>query len=131
MLTVTSDYAKIVCKLGQGEKACAYLAMDNGVRCAKGTDLELEIRLRLAEGTWPAKGDNCSGVNVTEKKPCAEYCANFGLVCKACEGDADMALCKFDPNLFGEEPCRSRCTNPDGPCAEGKTFYEKIGFKLE
>lgn len=53
------EQAKQKCKLGQGEKCCAYLCFGNGFECLKGTELELEIRFRLAMGTMVAKGDYC------------------------------------------------------------------------
>jgi hypothetical protein len=52
-----------VCKLGQGNAACAFLAMSMspGFGCAKRSSLEDTIRQRIQEGSMGAKGDNCSG----------------------------------------------------------------------
>ena len=60
------EYAKEICKIGQGEECCAFLLMGaKGFECAKGTFTQNAINLRLAEGTMNAKGDNCPGHPVT------------------------------------------------------------------
>lgn len=61
-------HLEAVCRIGQGEKCCAYLAMGGPVEdlpgwtCAKDMPtIRAAIALRLAAGTMTAKGDNCSG----------------------------------------------------------------------
>lgn len=59
---IPEDYIDNVCKMGQREDTCAYLALGrNGFECAKDSELRLYIEHRLAAGTLRAKGDNCPG----------------------------------------------------------------------
>jgi hypothetical protein len=59
---ISQVYVEETCKLGQGEKTCAFLMMGaEGFDCAKGTSIEATIRKRLEAGTMNAKGDNCEG----------------------------------------------------------------------
>lgn len=59
---VPIDHVTYICKLGQGEKTCAFLtAGGEGMECAKGTPFEEMIRDRLLKDSFTAKGDNCSG----------------------------------------------------------------------
>lgn len=51
-----------VCRIGQGDKCCAYLSAGVSWACAKeipGVRAAIEERLEL--GTMGSKGDNCSG----------------------------------------------------------------------
>jgi hypothetical protein len=59
---VTDEFARDVCRVGQGEKCCAFLTFDGTWMCAKADlGLELTIMSRLERGAMTAKGDNCSG----------------------------------------------------------------------
>ena len=61
-MDLPKDHLKNVCKIGQGEATCSFLAFGaDGWSCLKGTALEGAIRERRANGTINAKGDNCSG----------------------------------------------------------------------
>jgi hypothetical protein len=42
---------------------------------------------------------------------------------------ADMASCRHDPNPHPED-CRERCVRPEGACAEGQTYYERLGLSF-
>jgi len=56
---LTPEQAKEICKLGQGELCCAYLAMADGWECLKGTLFEPNIWFMLEAGMTNAKGDYC------------------------------------------------------------------------
>jgi len=64
-----SDYIKDVCKLGQMEKCCSYLAVGaGGFECLKlSASGAAHIAIRRAEGTMVAMGDNCEGVDLKTK----------------------------------------------------------------
>jgi hypothetical protein len=132
MAAVSEKHAKEICKFGQGSETCAFLAMSQGYECTKGTNIEVIIRGRLAEGSMKAKGDNCAGIDVVNADPssCKILCSNAGEVCSLCFG-GDMANCKFDPNITDKTDCRSRCTKPEGVCEQGATLYEKLGYQFQ
>lgn len=59
---LTKEFAGIVCRMGEGEFCCSFLAMDKeGLTCLKNTKYAEEIIHRRLLGTMKAKGDNCSG----------------------------------------------------------------------
>jgi hypothetical protein len=59
-MALTDKHAQNVCRIGQGERTCSFLANGaNGWECLKGTSLEAHILSRRAK--MVAKGDNCSG----------------------------------------------------------------------
>lgn len=59
---VTDEYAKLICKIGQGEFCCRYLAMSgNGWSCEKHGSMAAHLDMRVAKGTITARGDNCAG----------------------------------------------------------------------
>ncbi len=59
---IAEERANKVCKIGQREKTCSYLAFSSGgYTCEKGSAFEARIRDRRAAGSMYAKGDNCSG----------------------------------------------------------------------
>ncbi len=63
-MILSDDHIQKVCKIGQGEATCSFLAFDpreGGMSCMKETSLEASIWLKRANGTMKAKGDNCSG----------------------------------------------------------------------
>ncbi|MBI4118341.1 MAG: hypothetical protein HY455_02315 [Parcubacteria group bacterium] len=59
----TEQHVREVCKLGQGEKSCRYLAMGGrgGWTCLRAKQKEY-LDGRVANGQLQAKGDNCEGV---------------------------------------------------------------------
>jgi hypothetical protein len=57
-----AGYQDTVCKDGQAEAACSFLAFGEGTcQCLKGSAFEAEIRKRREEGSIRSMGDNCSG----------------------------------------------------------------------
>lgn len=51
-----------VCKIGQGNECCRYLAADyRGLVCIKLTSLKAQVDRRVATETMVARGDNCDG----------------------------------------------------------------------
>lgn len=57
-----TEYATVVCKIGQGALCCRYLAMSpNGWSCEKHSRLKKYLDVRAATGTITACGDNCAG----------------------------------------------------------------------
>lgn len=61
---MTADEAKDVCRLGQGEKCCAFLVVGGeGFECVRGSAASHTIWKRINEGSMNAKGiglwDNC------------------------------------------------------------------------
>lgn len=116
------------CHFQQGELTCAFLAMSGGLCCAKNTDIEGNIRERLAEGSMKTKGDYCDGNGGPVVFTCRALCQNIGTCCVVCF-QGDMANCRFDPECA--VGCRSRCTNPNGPCPEGETLYDKVSGASE
>lgn len=56
------DWAKKVCKIGQGRACCRYLTMGNkGWSCAKHAPFKAHLDNRVARGDMRAHGDNCDG----------------------------------------------------------------------
>jgi hypothetical protein len=56
------DWARTVCKTGQGAECCRYLVMaPNGWSCAKHTGLKAYLDRRVVTNTIRAQGDNCLG----------------------------------------------------------------------
>jgi hypothetical protein len=65
---LTTDYAKEVCKIGQGAACCRYLTMDkDGWDCAKWTSLRFTLDDRVENNEMNAHGDNCEGVETPFK----------------------------------------------------------------
>lgn len=58
---LTDSHVWNVCRPGEGAGTCAFLVFGGGWRCAKGSELETELRVRVAAGTINARGDNCAG----------------------------------------------------------------------
>lgn len=59
---VDTDYAKTVCKIGQGEKCCRYLVMSpKGWSCEKLTTTAMTLDDRVQQGKMVSAGDNCEG----------------------------------------------------------------------
>lgn len=57
-VVLTTDEAKGICKLGQGEECCAYLVLaPTSFECALMSSMGLTISDRLEEGTMVAKGE--------------------------------------------------------------------------
>ncbi len=57
----SDEHRDNVCRLRQSG-TCAFLVVDaSGFQCAKGSLFEPHIRMRLAEGSMRATGDNCYG----------------------------------------------------------------------
>ena len=129
MAEISQEHAKQVCKFGQGENTCAFLALSSGFECTKDTGAEMMIRQRLAEGTMKAKGDYGGGIGV-DPDSCKALCSNSGNKCSMCF-NGDIANCKFDPDINDKTDCRARCTKPEGPCQEGETLYQKLGYQFE
>lgn len=56
------NWARMVCKIGQGHDCCRYLVMvPNGWSCAKHTELRAYLDQRVATKNMVARGDNCIG----------------------------------------------------------------------
>lgn len=56
------DWAKEVCKMGQKQDCCRYLAMSvGGYSCEKHSLLKSYIDRRVMNGGMGARGDNCEG----------------------------------------------------------------------
>ncbi|MFA6493316.1 MAG: hypothetical protein WCV58_04215 [Patescibacteria group bacterium] len=127
MAAVPDEKAREVCKFGQGEETCAFLALSDGFECIKGTNAEYIVRERLADGIMKPKGDYCGGMDAKEGS-CQEWCANSGTICSCCY-EYDMANCRFDTDVSKRGDCRPRCTSPT-PCEKDKTFYEQVGYVL-
>lgn len=59
---VTNDWAKTVCKVGQGHACCRYLTMGAcGWSCQKHGSFKAHIDERVRAETMTARGDNCEG----------------------------------------------------------------------
>jgi len=57
-----TEYAKLVCKIGQGYDCCRYLCMGaKGWSCEKNGRLKKYLDHRVATMTMGARGDNCPG----------------------------------------------------------------------
>ena len=59
LVTLSGDEVKDICKLGQGDKCCAFIVMSpTGFECIKmGYPANVAIHKRLKEGTMNAKGE--------------------------------------------------------------------------
>lgn len=58
----TDDWAKRVCKLGQGAECCRYLLWQRGGwSCLKNTESRATMDEWARGHNWTAKGDNCLG----------------------------------------------------------------------
>jgi hypothetical protein len=58
----TAEWAKTVCKVGQGRECCRYLTCGpNGWSCEKHTALGRTLDKRVEEKSIGARGDNCLG----------------------------------------------------------------------
>ncbi len=59
---ITDDYAKQICKVGQGADCCRYLCMSpEGWSCEKFGSFSDLLDFRVLTGTINARGDNCAG----------------------------------------------------------------------
>lgn len=57
-VSMTSDEAKEICNLGQGDKCCAFLVMGTGFECIRmAYPKNSSIFGRLKDGTMNAKGE--------------------------------------------------------------------------
>ena len=64
MSGLSEQCTQTVCKRGQGNETCAFLAYSGADQewiCAKGTELEPILATRKMTGEMIAQGDNCSG----------------------------------------------------------------------
>lgn len=58
----TTEWARMVCKIGQGHACCRYLTMSpDGWSCEKHTQLALTLDAKVTAGKMIACGDNCIG----------------------------------------------------------------------
>ena len=58
LVKMTTDEAKDICKLGQGEECCAFLVMGDGFECIRMCyPANGSIFTRLEKGTMNAKGE--------------------------------------------------------------------------
>lgn len=56
------EYAKTICKIGQGEYCCRYLTMHpEGWSCEKRSSMKKYLDYRVATSSMRARGDNCPG----------------------------------------------------------------------
>lgn len=56
------EYAKEICKMGQGQECCRYLTMHpDGFSCEKHGELRKYLDCRVIAGTITSRGDNCEG----------------------------------------------------------------------
>ena len=130
-MRLPQEYVERVCGFGKGSEACRFLAMSDGFMCLKATPTATTINARVEANDFGARGDNCPGISPNACQEGMLICTNASAegCCQVCSG-GDMANCKFDPEVGNQHDCRSRCTNPDGPCPEGQTFYEKLGYQF-
>lgn len=57
-----TEYAKLICKIGQGYDCCRYLTMSpEGWSCEKNGRLKKYLDHRVITKTITARGDNCPG----------------------------------------------------------------------
>lgn len=57
-----TEYAKTICRIGQGYECCRYLTMGpKGWSCEKHGRLKKYLDHRVATQTITARGDNCDG----------------------------------------------------------------------
>lgn len=62
MNLISIEKAKEVCRIGQGNKCCRYLACGmDGLECLKDTSLARVLNARANAGVITARGDNCKG----------------------------------------------------------------------
>lgn len=56
------EYAKTICKIGQGAQCCRYLTMHpDGWSCEKHSKFKKQLDRRVFLGTIHALSDNCGG----------------------------------------------------------------------
>lgn len=61
---LTDEYARTVCKIGQGAACCRYLSLDaGGWNCERYGELAQLIDERVRAETIGARSINCDGVN--------------------------------------------------------------------
>jgi hypothetical protein len=61
------EYAKTICKIGQGAETCRYLAMyPAGYSCEKHTAMGRDMDEWASTGRIGAQGDNCDGLDSRE-----------------------------------------------------------------
>lgn len=57
-----NDHVRNVCKLGQGNVCCRYLAIGGqGFECMKNTEMKAYLDSRVLMETIVARGNNCEG----------------------------------------------------------------------
>jgi hypothetical protein len=57
-----NEWARTVCKIGEGHACCRYLTMGRGGwSCAKQTSFKAHLDRRVERGDMRARGDNCDG----------------------------------------------------------------------
>jgi hypothetical protein len=62
-MKVPDELLKNICKIGQGDKCCRFLACgSDGFECLKHTSLAATLNARVVAGTMNAIGDNCDGL---------------------------------------------------------------------
>jgi hypothetical protein len=62
--SIPNGVPEFMCRPGHGADTCIFLMMKLGTpgwMCAKNSDFESDLRLRLVAGNSTAKGDNCTG----------------------------------------------------------------------
>jgi len=61
-LKISDETLKNICKIGQGDECCRYLACGaDGFECLKHTPIAKILDSRVETGTMSARGNNCEG----------------------------------------------------------------------
>lgn len=62
---INDEWAKLVCRIGQGHECCRYLTVaasrETGWSCEKYGIAKAHLDRRAARGEMTARGDNCGG----------------------------------------------------------------------
>ena len=62
-MKISDETLKNICKIGQGDKCCRYLACGaDGFECLKNSSLAAVMDRRVKAGKANAQGDNCNGL---------------------------------------------------------------------